>query len=395
MSTIVVPAGHVALVLLEVGNSSFYLEIPIAKINSLCLKPRKYLLYIGSCVLGVDGILARVRDDVEINTDGGLDDQGIYYYVVAEDIDLASAIDPDVIKARTHSGTPSEPGTGGDSFRHGLDERDFLCLWTGLPPQYAEGIHILPHHLGSNWFRVIIDNRPCLDREDVKTLNDVDDIRNGFLANRFIHTEFELWQVAILKTPNHILTTDDVPPRHNRDLAEDVDYPPDGTRFTLQWLVDAPAVVTALQIVPNNNDAAFKKRTRKPKPSALLLHYNYGAAAVKHWGKGIDVLRKRVKPPRPSIPVAAPAPGPSKGSASKTGAAHGRSRARAGAGHARPTAEAGMSVEPEGEAEWDEDDVMLFFWANTPAARERLRQQDEENTQRMERWREGVPQGSV
>ncbi|KAJ7729221.1 hypothetical protein B0H14DRAFT_3518366 [Mycena olivaceomarginata] len=37
--------------------------------------------------------------------------------------------------------------------------------------------------------------------------------------------------------------------------------------------------------VPNNKDAAFKKHSKKPKPSPLLLHYNYGVAALKWWGK--------------------------------------------------------------------------------------------------------------
>jgi hypothetical protein len=36
-----------------------------------------------------------------------------------------------------------------------------------------------------------------------------------------------------------------------------------------------------------------------PKPSDLLLHYNYGAAAIKMWGRGIEVLRDHAKPRPP------------------------------------------------------------------------------------------------
>jgi hypothetical protein len=69
---------------------------------------------------------------------------------------------------------------------------------------------------------------------------------------------------------------------------------PTGSRYTLQWLVMPYESIEP--VVPNNSDAAFKKYTKKPKPSELLLHYNYGAAAVKCWGRGIEALQNRAKP---------------------------------------------------------------------------------------------------
>jgi hypothetical protein len=90
-TTISVPEGHVALILLHDLHepeevSSFYLQIPLAAIGSLCLKPRKFLLFLGWCILGVEGVLALENDGVGIGTDGNLDDQGVYYYVVAADL---------------------------------------------------------------------------------------------------------------------------------------------------------------------------------------------------------------------------------------------------------------------------------------------------------------------
>ncbi|KIM36072.1 hypothetical protein M413DRAFT_14175 [Hebeloma cylindrosporum] len=390
MPAIVVPAGHVALVLLEEGASSFYLEIPMDKIISLCLKPRKYLLFLGTCVLGVPGRLARVRGGPRINTDEvDLDERGIYYYVAAGGIVPAAAIDPDVIKVTTNSEVSSEPGTCSPSFRNQLEERDFGCLWSALRGEFVQG---------SEWFRLIVESRPCHD-EDVKTLDDVDDVRNGFLGNHLLYSVFEPREVVVLKTPNRILTTDDVPPRHHRALSENVEYPPDGSRFTLQWLVDPGKAVMETNTAPNNCDAAFRKCTIgtgsavKPKPSDLLLHYNYGAAVVKNWGKNIDVLRKCTEPPRPSNLVVGPSE--TKHRCGTTTRKRAPARSSGGDRDGRPTADTGMLAESEGEPEWDEDDVMLFFLVNTPAARERFRKQDEENTQRMERWREDVPQGPV
>jgi hypothetical protein len=73
--------GHVRLILFSHDNSSFYLEIPLDVIASLCLKPRKYLVFLGWCILGVVGRLAREDGGHGITTNGSLEDQGIYYYV--------------------------------------------------------------------------------------------------------------------------------------------------------------------------------------------------------------------------------------------------------------------------------------------------------------------------
>jgi hypothetical protein len=79
--------GHVRLVLLKEENSSesFYLDIPLKIIKSLSLKPLKYLLFLGWCVLGVEGVLSREHGGDEIDTEGNLDDQEIYYFVGPDD----------------------------------------------------------------------------------------------------------------------------------------------------------------------------------------------------------------------------------------------------------------------------------------------------------------------
>jgi hypothetical protein len=251
----------------------------------------------------------------------------------------------------------------------------------------------------------------------VTTLHDINDIRNGIFANNLIHNGFDPRFAAVLKvcricppacplsdpyvatnpqTPNRILKTEDIPPRHTRrQISEDVSFPP-RSRYTLQWLVDPGDEVTFM--IPNNSDAAFRKNTRKPKPSDLLLHYNYGAAAVKCWGRGLEVLQNCANPPRPPVPVPAPT-GPSRTIHDRETVIHKLREARdpggAGAGSSTAGAGTGGLVESEGQAMWDEDDVILFFWGNSQAAKERHLKKVSENTRRMERWRGGVPQVSV
>lgn len=95
-----IEAGHVRLILLHDENSSFYLDIPLEIIKSLCLKPLKYLLFLGWCILGVEGVLAYEPDGNEIDTDGILGEHEIYYFVGLDD-DPGAFFDDAVIAMRT------------------------------------------------------------------------------------------------------------------------------------------------------------------------------------------------------------------------------------------------------------------------------------------------------
>ncbi|KAF8801171.1 hypothetical protein BYT27DRAFT_7235831 [Phlegmacium glaucopus] len=386
-----VPEGHIVLILLQKEESSFYLQIPLDIIHSLCLKPRKYLLFLGWCILGVEGVLALEHNSNGININGDLDDQ-VYYYVV-KGLDLIHAVDIEVIKTRT--AVPSGSMETRDQFRTDLLERDTCCVWTGIEARYGAGLHIIPHQRGSEWFQLIVENRPNYN-EDVMTLRNINDIRNGIFANNLIHNGFDPRAIAILKTPNRILETRDVPSHHNRTFIPDNVAYPRGSRYTLQWL-ETPSTVMK-STIPNNSDATFKRHTRKPKPSDLLLHYNYGAAAIKNWGYNIKVLQNCTNPrtPHPHMPIPAPA-GPSTTIHDRNVTSHKLEVARTGgadAGNSAGGAGTGL-VESEGQVMWDEDEVILFFWGNSPAAKERYLKKFKENTQHMEQWREGLPPVSV
>jgi hypothetical protein len=177
---VTVPQGHVALVLFREGDQNFYLQIPLTIIDSLCLRPRKYLLYLGWCVLGSEGTVQ--QGGIEIGADGNLDDQGIYNYVPNEVLstffslcicchactltacylfneDPARAVDLEVIRTRSDVASESEQACGG--FRTKLLQRDVCCVWTGHNMNLGVGLHIIPYERGSEVrstiFRVISD----------------------------------------------------------------------------------------------------------------------------------------------------------------------------------------------------------------------------------------------
>ena len=183
-----------------------------------------------------------------------------------------------------------------------------------------------------------------------------------------------------IQTPNSILNINDIPPSPNRPfgpLQPDVEYP-EGSRYSAQWLSPSG---TLQDLLPNNTDAAFGEASAASKPAALLLHYNYGAAAVKLWGHNTHILGNHAKKSRPPKPTPIPI-GPPKTVHDRTltiekrrlAAEEEAKKTRAGEGRKR-------------KATLDEDEVMLFFWGNSRRARERhLKTQDN-----LEKWRQGLP----
>jgi hypothetical protein len=163
----VILPGHVRLIL--VCQPQFYLEIPLNIICSLCLKPRKYLVFLGWCILGVEGGLAERHGSEQMELNGALDDRGLYYYVTPEDTgkrsmrhccpvctkltiallneDLSQAVDLEVIKQR--SNIPSETTGSRSNFRSDLLIRDACCVFTGSHEQFGSGMHIIPYRRGS------------------------------------------------------------------------------------------------------------------------------------------------------------------------------------------------------------------------------------------------------
>lgn len=145
MSTKHAPSpGLVHLILSSQVRDDFYLNVPLDIILTLCLHPRKYLRYLGWCVLGVEGNLGDERG-VEVALHGQLTDQGVYVYLIPSDKNpLAHAVDVEVINQRSVSS--SETTTAPQDFQSKLLERDGCCIWTGPP---GIGMHIIPFWRGT------------------------------------------------------------------------------------------------------------------------------------------------------------------------------------------------------------------------------------------------------
>jgi len=175
--------------------------------------------------------------------------------------------------------------------------------------------------------------------------------------------------------------------QHSHHLPLSTSYLPQ-SQYTLQWLTTSDEFLRTT--FPNNSDAAFVSH-HKPKPSDLILHYNYGAAAVKQWGRNHGVLDNRPGLPRfqPPEPVAR---GPTQSvgvctaTTSKLANAHGDVIQQQPTGPGNGGSMGSAAAQPV----WDEDDVMLFFWGNSMPSMERHTEKEREHKANINRWRAGT-----
>lgn len=84
--------GNIQLIVVRPldGSPALYLEIPIAHLASLCIRPRKYLRYLGWCIVGVEGRVARDSPQPvnDIKDEGELESGSVYSYQIPEGLYL-------------------------------------------------------------------------------------------------------------------------------------------------------------------------------------------------------------------------------------------------------------------------------------------------------------------
>ena len=161
------------------------------------------------------------------------------------------------------------------------------------------------HICHPQWFQGIIANHPS--EENADDLIDINDICNGMFIVSTIHEWFDPQELVICKVcclaiAWFILTSTMMPRPQTAILTELTSHVrmdplicppgvvyPRGVRYALQWLGKPDEFMC--DTPPKNIDVTFAQSTRRRKPSGLLLHYNCGAAALKHWGHGVGYYR--------------------------------------------------------------------------------------------------------
>jgi hypothetical protein len=205
-----------------------------------------------------------------------------------------------------------------------------------------------------------------------------------------------------------VLDTEDIQTNNNRLISPGTGYP-EGERFTLQLIeiLEASIRPAVEQWCLVGRDAVFASDNQAAKPSGLLLHYNYGAAAVKWWGHHTDILRSR-DPPHPSPPPPSPrprrrrrpnppptpTPGPSTDIPPYLRPPATNVYDRRISRRKRHPGEIIDEVSDVNKTKvwesWDENDWMMFCRLNTKAARERRQVAEEESSSNVRAWAQEV-----
>ncbi|KAJ6555080.1 hypothetical protein DFH09DRAFT_1318269 [Mycena vulgaris] len=240
----------------------------------------------------------------------------------------------------------------------------------------SQNIHFVPF---DTWLKQVVESRTAEDDEDVTNFTSINEMRNGMLVANNLHPMIGQKNLVVLKTPNRVLDVTDIPPRSNNHphLFGNVKYSTN-PRYTLQWLQSGQQ---ERQNVPNNMDAAFKRYSKKLKPSPLLLNYNYGVGALKWW------LRKGAPTHGSEPPDCCPA-----GTVEEQARPLRNDRQTRGCILAALEGGSGGNTETvdiDALRQSQAEELVLILWVNTPAAQTRRAKQRAERQERMSERQNG------
>lgn len=141
------PSGSGFIVFHLRKSIGFFLRIPVDDITTKCLKPIKYLYYLGYYIIGSDGKISgsNIRVDTDIDKVTKINDQDIFEYHLKDETkwDISRVIDIRMFANPTS--TTDTRTERREKFAEFLYERDKgFCIFTGLKGG-VQGIHMIPH----------------------------------------------------------------------------------------------------------------------------------------------------------------------------------------------------------------------------------------------------------
>ncbi|KAL4262662.1 HNH nuclease domain-containing protein [Pleurotus pulmonarius] len=263
----------------SVPETRLLLEIPLEKIQSLCLRPAKWLRFVGWAIYHAsEGYLSRHSDGSDRLTDDSLLVDGDFIFYHAPGFDREAVANTDVIAHQTPTLSRST-ATSVVEFRREVTERDGDgCIFSNFRGQAC---HIIPFARGHNWISML-----CRQRSIDPPIEDINDLRNGLTCVAHIHTSIDERNSAILVTPNPILKCSDIPTSPTPSPYDERGILP-GRRYTIQHLQTTPKDLHLLDSTfsSNNRDARFQDPSLEGLPHPALLNYVYGVSILKVFGQ--------------------------------------------------------------------------------------------------------------
>ncbi|TFK46381.1 hypothetical protein OE88DRAFT_1667712 [Heliocybe sulcata] len=383
------------LVSLRLGReaNAVSLDIPIDIVTRLCVRPMKYLKYLGWSILDIPGELHSVSEGLVVEDSAQLIPGATYIYDV-DNLANAKPVNFKVANKRTESRTQTSQR---DNFRETLSERDRgCCIFTAVSPTAGtRAVHIIPFARGEKWLQEILMHRSYSRMEDVP-LEDVhlNHSVNGFMASPIVHHLIGSRRAAVLQVPNCMLSEDDVRQElHPNWKKVRYTHGVGVKHYIFQWLDfnGQDADVETATILPNCILAAFPGDPREPQPSPLLLHYIYGCTVLRLWGRNTELLANS-----PNF-VHSPPPTPRMVGPPQSGVGHGKAIASGSSGEKQDDAqwymmESGAVLKARRFRNFDSvmDLVCELSLRSKPEVRRAIEAEKQEWESRMQSWVEGV-----
>ncbi|KAI0245803.1 hypothetical protein BJV78DRAFT_1277371 [Lactifluus subvellereus] len=241
--------------------------------------PFKWLRYVMFCICGARGDLSATPDSPQLTMTAPLwlTLSVIYYYSPSE-----NCIFVDYEGLNDQITTTKE-----------VIQRDGLfCVITQQSGEHCDAAHLIPWSKGDEYIDRVVRDRSPLYPPSLPLITGIDDVRNGMLLGKDVHSKIADGRVAFLKTPNYGLEPADIPrvgPVHQGPAPKD--------HITLQQLkkpgTDDPALLATLAemrelhpsiafILGAHVNVQFQG-TGILLPPAIILDYLYGVAAYNCW----------------------------------------------------------------------------------------------------------------
>ncbi|KAH9965165.1 hypothetical protein BC827DRAFT_1126603 [Russula dissimulans] len=276
-----------------------FLSIPRSDIERLAIRPFRWIRYVMFAICGARGDLSTTLTGPPVDYDRAefAGDENKYYYRPSDNcafVDHAGLNDR--ITSTVHTAR-------GSSFRESILRRDGpTCVVTQLAKEHCDAVHLIPRSKGDEYIEKVVQLRSPRDNSAPLSNIQIDNIVNGVLLTKTLHSQLGKGEIAFIKTPNYGLRPEDI--RKFPRGSSRPDY------ITLHWLKKPmnydPASLTTLRnagIEPSpytaitlgaNVDALFQGGEGS-LPSTVILDYAYGVATYQTWqserGDVSDVMR--------------------------------------------------------------------------------------------------------
>ncbi|EJC97470.1 uncharacterized protein FOMMEDRAFT_171643 [Fomitiporia mediterranea MF3/22] len=184
------------------------LHIPHKRMELYSLKPRKWLLYLASVILGIDGTLRFLNGDEDF-TEGEMDEDvgpGDRYVFCFD----GEARFLDYLLRGTRHDRSSSTSTRSRVVPNELKEYYGGCPFSLVPAELCDVSHLIPFTKGDDYLHRLLATRG--EPDDAMS---IDDYQNQIVMYKGLHGAFDIKRIAFLKTPNKFLKTNDVPGGEN------------------------------------------------------------------------------------------------------------------------------------------------------------------------------------